>query len=48
VEFGDSIFREAKAYLSRLVVEQINSQNIDDYLKTRKLIKRDGFKEYLL
>jgi hypothetical protein len=48
VEFGDVVFREAKGYLSRLAVEQINGQNIDEYLKTRKLIKRDGFKEYLL
>lgn len=48
LEAGDTLFREAKAYLSRLAIEQITPQNIDDYLKTRKLIKRDGFKEYLL
>lgn len=48
VEFGEAVFREAKAYLSRLAVEQITPKAIDDYLLTRKLIKREGFKEYLL
>lgn len=38
----------AKNYLSRLAIDQIDEANIEGYLLTRKLKKRDGFKEYVL
>ena len=42
------MFNQAKNYLSRLAVDQIDEVNIEGYLKTRKLKKVDGFKEYIL
>jgi hypothetical protein len=45
---GPEVFNRAKIYLSKLAIDQIDEQNIDGYLKTRKLKKLGGLKEYIL
>ena len=47
-QHGERTFNRAKIYLSKLAIDQIDQQNIEGYLKTRKMRKVDGFKEYIL
>jgi hypothetical protein len=42
------VFNQAKIYLSKLAIDQIDVNNIEVYLNTRKLKTKDGFKEYML
>lgn len=39
---------QAKNYLSKLASDQINEENIQNYIKSRKMKKTEGFKEYIL
>jgi hypothetical protein len=39
---------QAKTYLSKLAIDQLDDQNIEGYLKTRKLKSKFGFKDYIL
>lgn len=39
---------KAKNYLSRLAIDQIDEENIENYIKSRKMKKTEGFKEYIL
>lgn len=47
--YQPDIIAKAKNYLSKLAIDQLDEQNVEGYLKTRKLKKnRDGFQEYIL
>lgn len=46
--YGENTFNCAKIYLSKLAIDQIDHQNIEGYLQTRKMKKIEGFKEYIL
>ena len=39
---------QAKNYLSKLAIDQIDESNIEGYMKTRKMKKTEGFTEYIL
>ncbi len=43
-----AVISRAKNYLSRLAVDQIDEENIDLYIKSRKMKKTEGFKDYIL
>ena len=38
----------AKAFLSKLAIDQINATSVEGYVKTRKLRKTEGFIAYVL
>ena len=38
----------AKTYLSKLAIDQIDEEAIEEFIKTRKMKKTLGFKEYVL
>lgn len=42
------VISEAKNYLSKLASDQIREESIDIYIKSRKMKKTEGFKEYIL
>lgn len=46
--YGEEVISQAKAFLSKLAIDQLDDQNIEGYLKTRKLKSKEGFKEYIL
>lgn len=46
--YDKSVIGQAKNYLSRLSVDQIDEENIDNYIKSRKMKKTEGFKDYIL
>jgi hypothetical protein len=46
--YGADTFNRAKTFLSKLAIDQIDEENIEGYLKTRKLKRHEGFKEYII
>jgi hypothetical protein len=42
------VISQAKNYLSKLTIDQIDESNIEGYMKTRKMKKTEGFTEYVL
>lgn len=46
--YGEEVVSQAKSFISKLAIDQLDDQNIEGYLKTRKLKSKDGFKEYIL
>jgi hypothetical protein len=46
--YGEQTVSRAKNYLSKLAIDQIDEQNLDGYLMTRKIKRREGLKEYIL
>lgn len=39
---------QAKNYLSKLAIDQIDELNIEGYLSTRKIKRREGLNEYIM
>jgi hypothetical protein len=46
--YDQEVISQAKNYLSKLAIDQLDEQNIEGYLKTRKLKSKVGFKEYII
>lgn len=46
--FGEETVAQARTFLSKLAIDQIDRQNIEGYLKSRKLRTKEGFEEYIL
>lgn len=47
-EYDLPTISKAKNYLSHLATDQIEEESIDNYIKSRKMKKTEGFKEYIL
>ena len=39
---------QAKGYLSKLAIDQIDEANVEGFVKTRKMKKTEGLKDYVL
>jgi len=46
--YGEEVISQAKNYLSKLAIDQIDESNILGYMKTRKMKKTEGFTEYVM
>jgi len=42
------VISQAKNYLSKLAIDQIDEANVEGYVKTRKMKKTEAFTEYVL
>jgi hypothetical protein len=42
------VISQAKNYLSKLAIDQIDEFNIEGFVRTRKMKKTDCFKDYVL
>lgn len=42
------VINQAKNYLGMLAIDQIDSTKLDSYLKTRKIQKNEGLRDYIL
>lgn len=46
--FGEEALCDAKNYLAKLAIDQLDHHSIDNYLSTRKLKSKDQFRGYIL
>lgn len=47
-KYESSVISQAKNYLSKLAIDQIDESNIQGYVRTRKMKKTECFSEYVL
>jgi hypothetical protein len=42
------VINEARSYLCKLAIDQIERDNIEGYLRTTRLKCKEGFKDYII
>jgi hypothetical protein len=46
--YGQDVVSQAKNYISKLAIDQIDEPNLEGYLRTRKIKRMEGLKHYIL
>jgi len=42
------VILQAKSYLTKLAIDQIDEKSVESYVKTRKIKKTEGLNDYVL